>query len=101
MKSLLALSIAIGLIAIPSLASAEAVVLGCKVTGPYDVRIANTSGAELAAGIKIKWTVDQPHAAGKVTLDDPLAPGGSLALVGALIVGPKAGTPCSAVALGV
>jgi hypothetical protein len=95
--------VALCLAALPGTApAASAVQLGCTVSGsPYanDVRIANTSGGTLPAGTRIKWTVASPHATGKVTLTDALGAGESVLLAGALIVGPAAGTPCSAVAI--
>jgi hypothetical protein len=100
-KVLSTLSVAFALAALPSLANAAALQLGCTINGSGGVNIANNSGVELPAGTKIKWTVASPHAAGKVTLDQPLASGMVISLSDALIVAPPKGTPCSAVALGV
>ena len=102
MKSLVIAIAALGLVALPTAAPAAAVHLGCTVKGaPYanDVRIANSSGDELAAGTRIKWSVTSPHAAGEVTLTAPLPVGEAVLLTGALIVGPAAGTPSAAVAI--
>jgi hypothetical protein len=103
MKAIAISLVALTLAALPSAAPAgSAVQLGCKVSGsPYanDVRIANSTGAELPAGTRIKWAVESPHATGKVTLTDALASGDAVLLADALIVGPAAGTPCAAVAV--
>lgn len=101
MRVFLALSIAVGFTALPPPANAGALQLGCTVNGSGGVTIVNDSGGELPAGTRIKWTVASPHAAGKVTLGQPLAAGMAISLSDALIVAPPKGTPCSAVALGV
>jgi hypothetical protein len=71
MRVIFALSVAIGIVALPSPARAAALQLGCTVNGSGGVSIVNDSGVELPAGTKIKWTVASPHAAGKVTLGQP------------------------------
>jgi hypothetical protein len=91
-------------IALAGPAAAAGIPLGCTVSGtpaanPNDVRIVNTTGGELAAGTRIKWEVAAPHAGGKITLPEALAPGESVSVVNALIVGPPSGTPCMAVVL--
>jgi hypothetical protein len=95
------LSVAIVLATPAPPASAAALQLGCTVNGSGGVTIVNDSGVEVPAGTKIKWTVASPHAAGKVTLGQPLAVGMAISLSDALIVAPPKGTPCTAVALGV
>lgn len=94
------LSVAVVLVALPSLSKAAALQLGCTINGSGGVSIVNDSGVVLPAGTKIKWTVASPHAAGRVTLPQALDPGMAISLSDALIVAPPKGTPCSAVALG-
>jgi hypothetical protein len=100
MKSIIAIVVAAGIAGLSSQGTAAALQLGCTVNGSGGVNIVNSSGGELPAGTRIKWTVASPHAAGKVTLAQPLAAGMVISLSDALIVAPPKGTPCSAVALG-